>query len=97
MRTAPLPALNCSSSSRTTTAATTSGQSTTPSGITSPPPFNLNTISRGLSAADFYFAVPTFIVRFLESDTNTKLVAKPQLRGAEGSKLTLKLPKRRRR
>jgi general secretion pathway protein D len=71
--------------------ATTGGQSTTPSGVTSPPPFNLNTISRGLSAADFYFAVPTFIVRFLESDTNTKLVAKPQLRGAEGSKLTLKL------
>ena len=73
----------------TTTAA--AGQSTTPSGVTSPPPFNLNTISRGLSAADFYLAVPTFIVRFLESDTNTKLVAKPQLRGAEGSKLTLKL------
>ena len=57
----------------------------------SPPPFNLNTISRGFSTSDFYLAVPTAIVRFLESDTQTKLIAKPQLRGAEGTKLTLKL------
>ena len=57
----------------------------------SPPPFNLNTISRGVSTADFYLAVPTAIVRFLESDTHTKLIAKPQLRGAEGTKLTLNL------
>ena len=26
------------------------------------------------------------VVRFLESDTNTKIVAKPQLRGAEGDR-----------
>ncbi len=71
---------------RTTT--TTTGQSTPPSGLASPPPFNLNTISQGVSTSDFYLAVPTAIVRFLESDTNTKLIAKPQLRGAEGSKLT---------
>ena len=51
----------------------------------------MNTISQGVSTSDFYFAVPTAIVRFLESDTNTKLVAKPQLRGAEGSKLLLNL------
>ncbi len=63
----------------TTTANT--GQSTPPSGLTSPPPFNVNTISQGLSTSDFYLAVPTAIVRFLETDTNTKLVAKPQLRG----------------
>ena len=60
-------------------------------GCESPPPFNLNTISRGVSTADFYLAVPTAIVRFLESDTNTKIIAKPQLRGAEGTKLTLNL------
>ena len=59
--------------------------------VVSPPPFNLNTISRGVSTADFYLAVPTAIVRFLESDTHTKLVAKPQLRGAEGNKMTLNL------
>ena len=62
------------------------GKSTPPSGVQSPPPFNLNTISRGVTTADFYLAVPTAIVRFLESDTQTKLVAKPQLRGAEGTK-----------
>ncbi len=55
------------------------------------PPFNLNTITRGISTADFYTAVPTAVVKFLESDTNSKLVAKPQLRGAEGTKLTFKV------
>ena len=59
--------------------------------MTSPPPFNLNLLSRGVSTADFYLAVPTAIVRFLESDTRTRIIAKPQLRGAEGTKLTLKL------
>jgi general secretion pathway protein D len=55
--------------------------------VKSPPPFNLNTISRGINTADFYLAVPTAIVRFLETDSHTKVVAKPQLRGAEGTKL----------
>lgn len=57
----------------------------------SPPPFNLNTISQGVSTADFYLSVPTAVVRFLESDSHTKTIAKPQLRGAEGTKLTLNL------
>ena len=56
-----------------------------------PPPFNLNTISQGVSTADFYLTVPTAVLRFLETDSQTKLIAKPQLRGAEGSKLTLNL------
>ena len=73
------------------TTSTNTGQSTSPSGVRSPAPFNLNTISRGVSTSDFYLAVPTAIVRFLESDTNTKIIAKPQLRGAEGTKLTLNL------
>ncbi len=73
------------------TTATTTGRSTPPTGVASPPPFNLNTISRGFNTSDFYMAVPTAVVRFLESDTQTKLVAKPQLRGAEGTKLTLNL------
>ena len=55
------------------------------------PLFNANTISTGISAADFYLAVPQAIARFLESDTRTKLVAKPQLRGQEGQKITLNL------
>jgi general secretion pathway protein D len=75
----------------TTTTTTTAGKSTPPSQVQSPPPFNLNTITRGITTADFYLAVPTAIVKFLESDINTKLVAKPQLRGAEGTKLTFKV------
>ena len=53
--------------------------------------FNLNTITRGVSTADFYLAVPSAVVHFLETDTETKLIAKPQLRGAEGQKITLNL------
>jgi hypothetical protein len=56
-----------------------------------PRPFNANTISRGISASDFYLAVPTAVVRFLESDAQTKVIAKPQLRGAEGLALKLNL------
>ena len=54
-------------------------------------PFNVNSVSRGVNTADFYAAVPAAAVRFLESDTETRLIAKPQLRGAEGQKLTLNL------
>jgi len=74
-----------------TTTTTATGGSTAPSGVRSPAPFNLNTISRGVNTADFYLAVPTAIVRFLESDSRTRVVAKPQLRGAEGTKISLNL------
>jgi general secretion pathway protein D len=73
------------------TTTTTTGTSTSPTGVRSPAPFNLNPISRGVSTADFYLAVPTAIVNFLESDTHTRIIAKPQIRGAEGAKFTLKL------
>ena len=56
-----------------------------------PQPFNLNTITRGISTADFYLAIPSAALNFLESDSQTRLIAKPQLRGAEGEKLTLNL------
>ncbi|HUQ87914.1 MAG TPA: secretin N-terminal domain-containing protein [Vicinamibacterales bacterium] len=54
-------------------------------------PFNLNTISQGISTADFYLSVPSAVIRFLESDSQTKVLAKPNLRGAEGQKLSLNL------
>jgi type II secretory pathway component GspD/PulD (secretin) len=63
----------------------------TDAGTLSVPPFNANIISTGISAADFYLAVPQAIAHFLESDTQTKLIAKPQLRGQEGQKITLNL------
>ena len=71
---------------------TTGGTTTTAGGGTlNTQPFNLNSVSRGINTADFYLAVPSAVVRFLESDTDTRLVAKPQLRGAEGQKLELNL------
>jgi general secretion pathway protein D len=54
-------------------------------------PFNANTITRGISANDFYLAVPSAVIRFLETDSETKVIAKPQLRGAEGAPLELNL------
>ncbi|HXT49364.1 MAG TPA: secretin and TonB N-terminal domain-containing protein, partial [Gemmatimonadaceae bacterium] len=59
--------------------------------VSAPPPFNLNTISQGVSTADFYLGVPTAIVNFLESDSHSRTLAKPQLRGTEGQKMTLNL------
>ena len=56
-----------------------------------PGAFNLNTISRGVSFADFYTAVPAAVVNFLEQDSQTRLVAQPQLRGQEGTELSLNL------
>jgi type II secretory pathway component GspD/PulD (secretin) len=53
--------------------------------------FNLNTITQGISAADFYLTVPQAIVKFLASDSRTRLIAKPQLRGAEGTDIELNL------
>lgn len=55
------------------------------------PSFNLNTISQGVSTADFYLGVPTAVVNFLENDSHSKTLAKPQLRGQEGQPLTLNL------
>jgi type II secretory pathway component GspD/PulD (secretin) len=60
-------------------------------GTLTPQPFNLNTISRGISTADFYLSVPLAVVRFLETDSQTRLIAKPQLRAAEGQQVTLNL------
>ena len=60
-------------------------------GGAAPLPFNLNTISRGISAADFYTAVPAAVINFLEQDNQTRIVAQPQLRGQEGVELSLNL------
>jgi len=53
--------------------------------------FNLNTVSKGVSTNDFYATVPSALIRFLETDVNTKIIAKPQLRGTEGAPLSLNL------
>ncbi len=64
---------------------------TATAGALTSPAFNANTISRGISTADFYLAVPQAVVRFLATDSETKIIAKPQLRGSEGTKLSLAL------
>lgn len=53
--------------------------------------FSANRLSRNVSASDFYLTVPSAVIDFLETDAETRLVAKPQLRGQEGSELTLNL------
>ena len=63
---------------------------TAPNAVASSP-FNANLLSSGISPSDFYLAVPAAIIDFLESDSETRLVAKPQLRGQEGTQLTLNL------
>ena len=42
-----------------------------------PPAFNLNTISRGVSANDFYATTPGAMIKLLESNTNTRVLARP--------------------
>jgi len=54
------------------------------------PPFPASSL-RGISTGDLFLSVPQAIVRFLESDTQTRLVAKPQLRGQEGQEIKLNL------
>ena len=56
-----------------------------------PPPFNANTISRGISAADVYLTVPTALINLLEQQGSTKVLAKTQLRGREGQPMNLRL------
>lgn len=60
-----------------------------PSTSAAAPPFNLNTISRGVSAADFYMTSPTALIRLLESDSNTRTLAKPSTRGTAGRPVVL--------
>ncbi len=44
-----------------------------------------------VGAGDFFFSIPSVIIDFLETDAETRVVAKPQLRGQEGATLTLNL------
>jgi general secretion pathway protein D len=60
-------------------------------GGTTTNPLNLNSIVHGINTADFYVALPSAVIKFLESDSKTKLIAKPSLRGAEGTTLTANL------
>jgi type II secretory pathway component GspD/PulD (secretin) len=41
--------------------------------------------------ADFYLSVPTATIKALETDSRTKVLARPSLRGTEGKSVTLNL------
>ena len=49
------------------------------------------TALRGFNKQDVYLSIPPAVIRMLESDADTRLMAKPQLRGSEGEKLSLNL------
>jgi type II secretory pathway component GspD/PulD (secretin) len=54
------------------------------------PPISFGGFS-GTGRNDAYITMPSAIVKLLESDQKTRLLAKPQLRGREGAQLTLNL------
>jgi len=51
-------------------------------------PVDFTTMLAGLSTTYFIGTVPPVVVKFLESDSRTRLLARPSLRGASGTKLT---------
>jgi general secretion pathway protein D len=66
------------------------GATLAPEGLTDDP-FSLRSLTRGVGQDDLFLTVPSAVVRFLEQDSETKLLARPQLRGAEGQEITLEL------
>jgi general secretion pathway protein D len=66
------------------------GPPTSGTGGVTVPPYSISSL-RGASSDNIFLTIPQAVVRFLESDTQTKLVAKPQLRGQEGHEIKLNL------
>jgi general secretion pathway protein D len=44
-----------------------------------------------LDSSDFSFTIPTVIYKLLESDSDSKVIARPQVRGEDGEKINIKL------
>lgn len=44
-----------------------------------------------LDSSDFKFSIPTVIYKLLESDSDSKVIARPQVRGEDGEKIVIKL------
>ncbi len=55
------------------------------------PPIQAGNVRAGSGATNMYLTLPSAVINLMESDQKTKLLAKPQLRGREGSQLTLNL------
>jgi general secretion pathway protein D len=71
----------------TTTGTTTSSTTSSGSGLT------LNSLGH-LNATDFAISIPTSSVAFLMTDSDTKVLQRPQLRSVDGQKATLKIGSR---
>ncbi len=54
------------------------------------PPYTLDQ-ARNATSQDVFMSVPSAQIKLLESDTKTRVLAKPQLRGTEGATLSLNL------
>ena len=77
-----------------TTNPTTGLPTTTPTtSTTSPTGINLNTLGN-LNATDFTVTIPPATATALFSDSDTKLIQKPQIRAIEGQKASLKIGQR---
>lgn len=44
-----------------------------------------------LDASDFQYTIPTVLYKLLESDSDSKVIARPQVRGEDGEKIDIKL------
>ncbi len=62
-----------------------------PPGGTPPTPPGPVRLGQDFSKNDVWATTPSVLVKFLENDQHTKLLARPQLRGREGAALTLQL------
>jgi general secretion pathway protein D len=82
------PSISLQSPTATTTTTTTTGTTTpTTSGLT------LNSLAH-LNATDFAVSIPSTSVAFLMSDSDTKVLQRPQIRSVDGQKATLKIGER---
>ncbi len=56
-----------------------------------PPPFSLSGLSGEPRAGSFWMTSPTALIRLLETDSDTKVLARPQIQGTHGAQMILRL------
>jgi len=67
----------------------------TPNGLNANPApggdfLQMGTLLSGISTTDFFVTFPQLVIRFLEMDARTKVLAKPSLRGSDGATQTVR-------
>jgi len=58
---------------------------------TVPPPFSLNALRPAPGRGDIFMTAPTMVIKLLESNSNTKVLARPAQRGRAGQQISLTL------